>query len=92
MPAPHLCSPGLAFDELVALWHLRSSKDYCPYCTKAKNALFSVLSKEEVDVEEVIHTPRLPCFYTSHRWHCLCIAAEEVFASCFVFAEGTVQL
>ena len=32
---------------------LRSSKDYCPYCTKAKQALFSILSKEEVDVEEV---------------------------------------
>ena len=36
-----------------------SSKDFCPYCTKAKNALFSILSKDEVDVEEVEHLTRV---------------------------------
>lgn len=29
------------------------SKSYCPYCKKAKEAIFSILPKSAVDVEEV---------------------------------------
>ncbi|EIE23892.1 glutaredoxin [Coccomyxa subellipsoidea C-169] len=33
----------------VVVW----SKSYCPYCKKAKDALFSLLPKDAVDVEEL---------------------------------------